>query len=724
MNRQATSLLVIDQVASSRERTAQILQTQGYDVIQAAGGAQALSLVEQHQIALVLLDDGAAESRGLAVLQSLRQMHAASLLPVIMLAPTIDGDDAITALKLGANDCVGKPLNPPALLARIECQLARRQAELASRQAQEDLKQRMRERATQLLNINKLLHDEIAERKRTEKTLRRREQRYRQLYDDTPAMFFTLSTQGKILSVNQFGAAGMGYALAELVNQPFTMLLREADRKSLQERLANCLSKPETIHRWEICKVRKDGQPLWVRESARVMTDVAGRTTILVVCEDISEAHYLAQQLSHQASHDDLTGLVNRREFERRLQRVLKTAREDRSEHALCYLDLDRFKIINDQCGHAAGDDLLRQLADLLQKKLRQRDTLARLGGDEFGVLMEHCPLSQARQIADELRETINGFKLHWENKTYSVGVSIGLVPVSYASESLATVLSAADSACYLAKDAGRNRVHEHNEADTRTSLRNTEIRRVVQIDRALDEGRWELYFQPIIPLAAGSGAEHHYELLVRMRGDGGSPEGVGPLLSIAERFDLISKIDRWVIDTAFGWLARHSAQLARTALCTINLSGQSLIDEEFCHAIQYQLEKTGVPSDKICFEITETAAIVNMAKAGRFMRVLKDQGCRFALDDFGAALSSFAYLKNLPVDFLKIDGQFVKDIVEDAMDLEMVKSINGIGHVMGKKTIAEFVESEAILAKLREIGVDYAQGYHIGRPRPLDEFV
>ncbi|MGH8502040.1 MAG: two-component system response regulator [Gammaproteobacteria bacterium] len=722
-NSQAASILVVDDLETSRNLAAGVLREQGYAVAMADGGKQALALVKEHGFGLVLLDYRMPEMNGLQVLKILRESYSPSALPVIMVTLKLDSDDIVTALKLGANDYVNKPIDFAVLFARIDTQLARRQAELELRKIQGDLERRVHERTLKLLTINKTLNNEIAERKRAEDALRVGERRYRELYDDTPSMFFTLDARGTILSVNKFGAEYVGYSVTELVGQPVQILFREQDKKALHERLTACLCAPDIIHRWEICKRRKNGHPLWVRESARVMTDAQGNPCVLVVCEDISEAHYLSQQLAHQASHDDLTGLVNRREFERRLQRVLKTAREDGSEHALCYLDLDQFKIINDTCGHIAGDELLRRLADLLKKSVRQRDTLARLGGDEFGVLMEQCSLAQARQVADDLRKLIERFRFTWDNAQFHVGASVGLVPITAGSEDISSVLSAADSACYVAKDAGRNRVHEYDVSDTLTSRRDTEIKRVLQIDRALEEGRFTLYYQPIVSIATGKTAGLHYELLVRMRGKDGRILAADSFLQTAERFNLVPKLDRWVVNTAFTWLKDHPAQLERTFLCAINLSGHSLVDEEFCYAVLYQLEKSGIPPEKICFEVTETAAIVNMTKAMRFISVLKERGCLFSLDDFGSGLSSFAYLKNLPVDFLKIDGQFVKDIVDDPTDFEMVKSINGIGHVMGKKTIAEFVENDAILQKLRDIGVDYAQGYGIGRPQPLEEF-
>jgi diguanylate cyclase (GGDEF)-like protein len=427
----------------------------------------------------------------------------------------------------------------------------------------------------------------------------------------------------------------------------------------------------------------------------------------------------MAQQMAHQATHDALTGLINRSEFEFRLQRVLTTSRTEEVEHALCYLDLDQFKVINDTCGHVAGDELLRQLGGILRERIRKRDSLARLGGDEFGILMEHCSLDEAQRVATAVRRAIEDFRFLWENKNFNVGVSIGLVPVTEHSKSITDVLSAADAACYAAKDSGRNRVHVHREDDAELARRHGEMQWVSRIHRALEEERFQLEFQPIVPISTPINGREHYELLIRMQDDDRMVPP-GAFLPAAERYHLATKVDRWVIYNACNWLAQHPEHLDRLHLCGINLSGHSLGDEEFLMFVAREMEQAKIPPSKICFEITETAAIANLSSATRFIKALKLQGCRFALDDFGSGFSSFAYLKNLPVDFLKIDGVFVKDIVEDPIDFAMVKSINEIGQVMGKQTIAEFVENADILEKLREIGVDYAQGYGMGRPQPM----
>jgi len=432
-----------------------------------------------------------------------------------------------------------------------------------------------------------------------------------------------------------------------------------------------------------------------------------------------SESKQAKQNLSYQASHDTLTGLVNRREFERRAEQLLSTIRQDKGEHALCFMDLDQFKIVNDTCGHTAGDEMLRQLSVVLQNTVRHSDTLARLGGDEFGVLMEHCSLDDAHRVATSLQKAIQEFQFSWEGKMIKIGVSIGLVPITVDVESLTELMIHADAACYMAKDQGRNRIHVYHVEDLEIAQRHGEMQWASRLNQALEDNRFCLYAQSIEPLDGNISG--HYELLIRMVDEEGNTIPPGAFLPAAERYNLISKIDHWVIKNSFSLLANNPKFLDKIHFCSINLSGQSITENEFLNFVIEQLDKTGLPGGKICFEITETAAITNLSKAIKFISTMKGFGCLFALDDFGSGLSSFAYLKNLPVDYLKIDGMFVKNIVDDPIDHAMVKSINDIGHVMGMQTIAEFVENENIKNMLKEIGVNYAQGYGIGKPMSFD---
>lgn len=441
--------------------------------------------------------------------------------------------------------------------------------------------------------------------------------------------------------------------------------------------------------------------------------------------ERIDEA---TERLSYQATHDALTGLVNRREFERRLDKALWSAREEGRVHALCYLDLDQFKIVNDTCGHVAGDELLRQLTVLLQSKVRDADTLARLGGDEFGVLLDNCPLEQAKIVADLLRQTVKDFHFVWQEKSFVIGVSIGLVPINQDAGSLDVVLSCADAACYAAKDLGRNRVHLYRAEDGDLVQRQGEMDWVARITQAIEENRFRLYYQTIMPLQDEAHEGKHFEILLRLIDDHGDTVPPMAFIPAAERYNLMPSIDRWVVSTAFGqyWKIFPECKEMEGArhTCTVNLSGPSLCDEYFLEFIKRQFVLYKVPYEHICFEITETAAITNLSKATNFISELRSHGCRFSLDDFGSGLSSFTYLKNMQVDYLKIDGSFVRDMVGDPMDAAMVSSINQVGHVMGLKTIAEFVENEAVLVKLREMGVDFAQGYCIEHPKPLGDLI
>ena len=472
--------------------------------------------------------------------------------------------------------------------------------------------------------------------------------------------------------------------------------------------------------RGELQNRKKNGELFWASEHICPMFDEPGNITHFVaIQEDVTESKRIREETNYQASHDLLTGLVNRREFEVRLKRVVDSAKRERDSHALCFLDLDQFKVVNDTCGHVAGDELLRQVGSLMQENIRSRDTLARLGGDEFAILMEHCGIVQANHAAEHVIRALEDFRFHWEEHTFTIGVSIGLAIIDQHTKDSQEILSQVDSACYAAKDAGRNRIEVHTENSERLKQRKGEIKWSSEISDALDNDRFLLYVQPIVPIL-NNDLDIGYEVLLRLKMKDGTIVPPGAFLPAAERYNSATRIDRWVVHHTLQWLSCHADQLHHVRSIAINLSGQSLGDEAVLDYIIQQFESSDVPAEKIKFEITETAAIANLQDATVFMKTLSKFGCQFALDDFGSGLSSFAYLKNLQVDVLKIDGMFVKDMLDDPIDYEMVKSINQIGHVMGLETIAEFVENDQILEKLREIGVDYVQGYHLGKPMPI----
>ncbi|MCC8999035.1 MAG: EAL domain-containing protein, partial [Candidatus Contendobacter sp.] len=565
---------------------------------------------------------------------------------------------------------------------------------------------------------------DVSERRRAEEALRRTNARLEHVVSVSPTVIYSRNPGPDMpvtfISSNVYEL--LGYHADELLadGRLLDRLVHPDDRSHHKHDL-DCTA----AHHQTSCEYRlrhRDGSWLWIRDTVRLICDAKGQPVELVGSWlDNTEAQWLAEQLSHQASHDALTGLANRRAFEQRLQRALENARDQSAEHALFYLDLDQFKVINDTCGHLAGDDLLRQLARVLQVRVRKQDILARLGGDEFGVLMEYCPLQDALRVANSLCQAVSDFRFTWDGKTFRLGVSIGVVAINAASDNFSGVLSAADSACYAAKDAGRNRVHLYTEDDADLARRQGEMQWVARINQALEENRFQLAFQPIVPVL-GASKGHHYELLLRMEGESGQILMPGAFLPAAERYHLAAKLDQWVVSTALDWLSGNPHHLDHLALCAINLSGHSLGDEYLLDYLVDRLARQPLLARKLCFEVTETAAIANLGSALHFIQTLKDIGCRFALDDFGSGLSSFAYLKQLPVDFFKIDGMFVEDIASDPVSLAMVNSINDIGHVMGMETIAEFVKDDHILTKLRTIGVNYAQGYGIGKPRPLTD--
>ncbi|NUT77016.1 EAL domain-containing protein [Pseudomonas sp. C1C7] len=440
--------------------------------------------------------------------------------------------------------------------------------------------------------------------------------------------------------------------------------------------------------------------------------------TVLVLHDMTQERQYIAN-LSWQATHDALTGLANRREFEYRLEQALHNLTRQSGRHALMFLDLDQFKLVNDTCGHAAGDELLRHICALLQSGLREGDTLARLGGDEFGILLENCGPDAAERIAEGLRQTVQNLHFVWKGRPFVTTVSVGLVHVSHNPTTLEASLRAADMACYMAKEKGRNRVQVYHPDDSELSLRFGEMAWVQRLHMALEEDRFCLYAQEIAPLGT-SDEGGHIEILLRLHDEAGRMILPDSFIPAAERYGLMTSLDRWVVQNVFRIIAQCRAEKRKgpLAMCAINLSGTTIGDEAFLDFLREQFVTYSIPPEMICFEITETSAISNLGSAIRFINELKGLGCHFSLDDFCAGMSSFAYLKHLPVDFLKIDGSFVKDMLDDPINRAMVEVINHIGHVMGKRTIAEFVETPQIEQALLEIGVDYAQGYVIERPQ------
>jgi diguanylate cyclase (GGDEF)-like protein/PAS domain S-box-containing protein len=569
---------------------------------------------------------------------------------------------------------------------------------------------------------------DVTERKLYEEALFREKESAQITLQSIGDGVITTDAQSRTEYVNPVAEELTGWKVDDASGRPIDEIFRgfhEETCEPLENPLAVAIRRNRSIKSVRpTLLIRRDGNELYIESTASPIRDGKGNVTGgVLVFHDVSESRELNRRLSYHASHDILTGLVNRREFENRLERALKSAKARETSYALCYLDLDQFKIVNDSCGHSAGDALLGQLGALLKSKIRWRDTLARLGGDEFGVLLESCSLEEAMQTAESLRMAISDYKFTWDDRSFRLGASIGVVPISADNEDVAALLSAADSACAAAKEAGRNRIHSFQENDIDLMRRRREMQWAARINNALEENRFELFRQTIQPLQSDEEGAH-YEILLRMRDENGGIISPGLFIEAAERYSITPSIDRWVIRSAFRWLVSEADERERLALCSINLSGQSLGDEKFLPFVIDQFRMSGLDATKICFEITETAAIASYSQANRFINALKELGCKFALDDFGTGLSSFGYLKHFPVDYLKIDGSFVKEILHDAIDREMVRSINEIGHLTGKKTIAEFAENEEIITMLRGMGIDYAQGYGVSEPKRVTRAV
>ena len=567
---------------------------------------------------------------------------------------------------------------------------------------------------------------DITEREKTQHELLRVSEHNRLLLDSAGEGIFGIDSEGSCTFVNRAGQEMLGFSREELLGNNMHVLTHHTRPDGAPYPAEECaifqsFSENQGIRVNDEVFWHKDGSSFPVEYSAFPLHEDNNITGAVVVFRNVADNRAMVRKMDYLATHDSLTGLANRYAFERRLHQAMENLAAEKPEHVLCYLDLDQFKVVNDTCGHVAGDELLRQLSTVLQKRVRQGDTLGRLGGDEFGVLLENCPQEDAMRVVDELRTAVQEFRFVWESKIFSIGVSIGVVAINAETESISTALSRADTACYAAKEAGRNRVHVYEPGDIELVRRHGEMQWVSRIHQAFEDKRFFLRRQQIETIHSGTEPGECFEILIGLRGRDGNTIAPGAFLPAAERFNLMPTLDRWVTRTTLGWLGDTAFELDDLQFCTINLSGTTLADDLFLSFLIDEIKSSGVPPRKLCFEITETAAIANLQRATLFMGELKQLGCRFALDDFGSGMSSFAYLKNLPVDFLKIDGTFVRDISTDEVDRVMVEAINKVGHVMGLQTIAEHVESQEILDLLKAINVDYAQGYHLGIPEPLD---
>jgi diguanylate cyclase (GGDEF)-like protein/PAS domain S-box-containing protein len=536
----------------------------------------------------------------------------------------------------------------------------------------------------------------------------------------------TTDAHGNVDYLNPIAETLTGWSVTEAKGRPLREvfhIINGVTREPQDNPVEKCLRENRIVGlENNTVLISRDGVERVIEDSGAPVRDREGNVVgAVMVFYDVTLMRNSPHLLSYHATHDALTGLVNRREFERRLTALVESAKTDGRQHAMFYMDLDQFKIVNDTCGHIAGDKLLRQLAFLLKNRMRSNDTLARLGGDEFGALLESCPLEPALRVAHDLVRIVNDFRFVWEGTTFEIGVSIGVVHITPGSGSPVELMSQADAACYAAKDKGRNRVQVYQPEDAEIQQRHGEMQWVARIRKAIEENRFVLYCHKILPLTPSPDGYRYCETLLRMLDESGNIVPPMAFLPAAERYNLMPTIDRWVIRNSLAISGKHYRENpASNANCFINLSAASMADELMFDFIREQIELNDMLPEAVCFEITETAAVAHFDTAIVFMEKLKGMGCRFALDDFGSGMSSFGYLKNLPVDYLKIDGAFVKHMVDNPTDCAMVDAINRVGHVMGIKTIAEYVQNGATVEKLKELGVDFAQGFGIALPEPM----
>lgn len=532
--------------------------------------------------------------------------------------------------------------------------------------------------------------------------------------------------RGRVQYLNPVAEQLTGWSLTEAEGKPLETvfeIINERTRRPAPNPVKRCLKEGRVVGLANhSLLLARNGHEVAVEDSAAPIIDRSGEVIgVVLVFRDVSDRRRVAEEMAYQARHDLLTGLYNRHAFEQRITEILADRRQAGRRHTMLYMDLDQFKLVNDTSGHQAGDVLLRQLAGLMRHELRESDMLARLGGDEFGVLLQDCPLEEGAKFAERLVARIHDVHFPWGDKVFKVGASVGAVALDDETRTLSEVLSAADDACYAAKDRGRNRVYVYQHGDEGIRRRREEMRWVARLSEAIETERLELYYQEIHPtVVTRPSAVKHYEVLVRLRDETGQLVLPGHFISAAERYGLIDKLDRWVVEHVFKGLAGlREAGKRLPELVDINVSGLTISNPGFLGFIRERLKSHALPAALICFELTETAAITNLTQSTNFIAALRRLGCAVSLDDFGRGVSSFAYLKDLAVDYLKIDGSFVKDMESNSVHYAIVEAIHGVANVMGIETIAEYVEDMATLAKLNEIGIEYAQGFALHEPEP-----
>ena len=690
MTQKSLSILLIEDSLTDADLLQETLEETGenqFDLLQVESLRDAFLALEQNSPDLILLDLSLPDGLGL---DNVRKIHAAAhKIPLLVLTGLNDQQVALEAVRQGAQDYLVKGQIDGALLVR------------AMRYA--------------------------IERKAMEQALFREKELAQVTLKSIGDAVITTDVKGRVNGLNPVAETLTGWTIEEAKELPLAdvfKIVHERTRKPLDNPVEVALQENRIVHLTNhyATLISRKGQEFAIRDSVAPIRAKSGQVVgAVLVFTDVTEERRMAHQLSWQASHDALTGLLNRSEFSQYLKRAVNDASIENQSHVLGYLDLDHFKIVNDTCGHSAGDELLRQVTALLQTKIRRADIISRLGGDEFGLLLYQCPLEKALQLAHTLCESLEKFRFAWQDHVFAIGASIGLVMVDADSPSPDSLMIQADTACYAAKNRGRNRVYVYRPDDQELAQQSASIQWFLQLTQALENNQFQLYLQKIAPLGTETTTNDHYEVLLRLVDDQGKKFPPMAFIPPAERYGMMPKIDRWVVSNVFSRLAASLRRLPNShnlSLHTINLSGASVNDDEFFDFLKDQMSFYNIPAKFVCFEITETVAISNLNSAIRLINNLREMGCRFALDDFGSGMSSLGYLKNLPVDYLKIDGSFIADIVNDPVNCAMVEAVNHMGHAMGLETIAEYVANAPILEKVKALGVDYAQGYEVAEPQ------
>ncbi|MCU4674551.1 ammonium transporter [Catenovulum sp. 2E275] len=571
------------------------------------------------------------------------------------------------------------------------------------------------------------LINDMTEYKAIEAALHAEKEQMHATLDSIGDGVITTTASGNIVYMNPIAESLIGWPLAKAKKRKIYQVMAVVDspeqrpndaiiRSVIENKQTHVTNKPRLLY----CR---DGSVRAIRHTIAPMFDQNNNVNgTVVVFQDVTQSQIIQRQLNHQAKHDGLTGLINRTEFDRCLAELVEDSIHTKQSHILLYIDLDRFKIVNDLCGHQAGDELLRQVAHYMKQKIRSSDILARLGGDEFAAILYHCDIEKGQKVAENIRDKIESYRFNWEGKEFTVTTSIGVIPIDQYSNSVNDIIQLADAACYASKDLGRNNVYLYQPDDKEINARKSQVKWVSRINQALEQDKFKLYFQQIAPVNSLE-KSLKFEVLLRMHLDD-EIYMPGAFIPTAERYNLMHSIDQWVIKNSFKWLSENKGKLPKQLTCSINLSGESINKPELKNFIMAMLDKYSIDGGHIVFEITETIAISNLHKASDVMEQLRKVGIRFALDDFGSGLSSFGYLKSLPIDYLKIDGSFVKDINNNTFDQAMVDAINKIGHTMGLKTIVEYVSNAQVKSTLESIKVDYLQGYYIHKPSPIDNLL